>query len=83
MLKMGWGKLSDFFYLIIYIMMVQRYAFSSTPTIIYCWYSDFYILLAFHYIVVWEAKKQVFIIICCGVRSMLEKASNYMLVAID
>ena len=52
MLKMGWGKLSDFFYLIIYIMMVQRYAFSSIPTIIYCWNSDFYILLAYHYIVV-------------------------------
>ena len=82
MLKMGWGKLSDFFYLIIYIMMVQRYAFSSIPTIIYCWYSDFYILLAYHYIVVSRAREGV-VIICCGVRSMFAKASNYMLVAID
>ena len=63
-------------------MMVQRYAFSSTPTIIYCWYSDVYILLAYHYIVVSRAREMGLVIICCGVRSMLEKASNYMLVSI-
>lgn len=82
MLKMGWGKLSDFFYLIIYIMMVQRYAFSSIPTIIYCWYSDFYILLAYHYIVVLLARERGLVIICCGVIGLLEKTSNYMLVSI-
>lgn len=78
---MGWGSFLTSSTLL-YIMTVQSYAFSSIPTIIYCWYSDFYILLAYHYIVVWGAEEVGLVIISCGVTGVFEKASNYMLVAI-